>query len=108
MFYKTGPLKNFAKFAEKHLCQSLFLDKVSGWDLQHYQKGGSGTGVFSEFLEIFQSIFFTEHGWTTASNNSRKMSPRKKLSICYNMIPPFPYVNAQILNSRALVMMLQC
>ena len=27
---KTGVLKNFAKFTEKHLCQSLFLNKVAG------------------------------------------------------------------------------
>ena len=30
MFYKKGVLKNFAKFTGKHLCQSLFLNKVAG------------------------------------------------------------------------------
>ena len=24
-------LKNFAKFAEQHLCQNLFLNKIAGW-----------------------------------------------------------------------------
>ena len=28
-----GVLRNFAKFAGKHLCQSLFFNKVAGWDL---------------------------------------------------------------------------
>ena len=28
MFCKEEALKIFTKFAEKHLCQSLFLDKV--------------------------------------------------------------------------------
>ena len=27
VFYKKGVLRNFAKFTEKHLCQSLFLIK---------------------------------------------------------------------------------
>ena len=27
VFYQKGGLKNFIKFAEKHLCQSLFLNK---------------------------------------------------------------------------------
>ena len=30
MFFKIGVLKNFAKFAGKHLLQSLFLNKVGG------------------------------------------------------------------------------
>ena len=29
VFYKNGILKNFAKFSRKHLCQSLFLNKVA-------------------------------------------------------------------------------
>ena len=42
MFCKTGALKNFAKFTEKHLCQSVFFNKVAG------------------LREIFKSIFFIE------------------------------------------------
>ena len=29
VLYKKSVLKNFAKFTEKHLCQSLFFDKVA-------------------------------------------------------------------------------
>ena len=32
---KIGVLKFFSKFTGKHLCQSLFLNKVSGVSLQH-------------------------------------------------------------------------
>ena len=35
---KIGILKDFAKFIEKHLCQSLFLNKIVGLR--------AGTGVF--------------------------------------------------------------
>ena len=39
VFYKIGVLKNFAKFTEKHVCWSLFFDKVmSAGSLQLYQK----------------------------------------------------------------------
>ena len=31
VFLKKSVLKNFAKFAEKYLCQSLFFTKVVGW-----------------------------------------------------------------------------
>ena len=30
VFYKKGALRNFAKFLGKHLCQSLFCNKVAG------------------------------------------------------------------------------
>ena len=33
MFYKKGVLGNFAKYTRKHLCQSLFLNKVAGLQL---------------------------------------------------------------------------
>ena len=30
VFFKKGVLKNFAKFTEKYLCQSLLFNKVGG------------------------------------------------------------------------------
>ena len=30
VFFKKGLFKNFAKFLEKHLCKSLFFNKVAG------------------------------------------------------------------------------
>ena len=58
---KKGVLRNFAEFTGKHLCQSLFLNKVPGLrpatllkkKLQH---------IFCEFCEILKNtFFFTEH-----------------------------------------------
>ena len=34
VLYKKGVLENFAKFREKHTCQSLFIKKVEGPRLQ--------------------------------------------------------------------------
>ena len=35
VFYKKGVLRNFAKFSGKHLCQSLFFNKVAGLSIPH-------------------------------------------------------------------------
>ena len=48
MLCKKGVLRNFTKFPGKHLCQSLFFNKVLG--LQLYQKRDSGTGIFLGIL----------------------------------------------------------
>ena len=49
VFCKKGVLRNFAKFTGKHLCQSLFFNKVAG---------------LAKFL---RTPFLTEHLRTTAS-----------------------------------------
>ena len=46
VFYKKDVLRNFAKLTGKHLCQSLFLSKVSGLRPAALLKKYSGTGVF--------------------------------------------------------------
>ena len=51
---KKGVLRNFAKFTGKHLCQSLFFNKVAG-----FFKKETLIQVFScEFCEIFKNNFF--------------------------------------------------
>ena len=36
VFYRKGILRNSAKFTGKHLCQSLFFNRVAGLGLQLY------------------------------------------------------------------------
>ena len=60
VFYQKGVPENFAKFTGKHLCQSLFFNKVAEKETL--------AQVFScEFCKIFKNTFFTEHLRTTAS-----------------------------------------
>ena len=66
-FIKKCCLERFAKFKGKHLCQSLFFNKVAGLRLQLYLKRDSGTGVFFKFCEIFENTFFIENLRATAS-----------------------------------------
>ena len=44
LFCKRGVLENFAKFTEKHLYWSLFLNKVA--DHRRLEKGDFNTDVF--------------------------------------------------------------
>ena len=54
MFCKKGALRNFAKFTGKHLCQSLFLNKV--------EKRDSGVFLFpANFAKFLRTPFLTEH-----------------------------------------------
>ena len=54
-----GVLKNFAKFTGKHLCHSIFLNKVTGLRLATLLKKETLTQMFScAFCEIFKNAFF--------------------------------------------------
>ena len=65
-----GVLRNFAKFTGKHLCQSLFFNKVAGAACNFIKKE-TLTQVFScEFCEISKNTFFKEHLRMTASTMS--------------------------------------
>ena len=60
--YEKRVLKNFVKFTEKQLHQSLFLMTLQASDLKLYQKRDSDTGIFScEFCKKFKKSFFTEY-----------------------------------------------
>ena len=54
-----GVLRNFAKLTGKHLCQSLFSNKVASLS--------SAQVLSCEFREMPKSTFFTEHLRATAS-----------------------------------------
>ena len=56
---QKGVLKNFAKFTGKHLCKSLFLNKVAGHRL-----------CFPlNFAKFFRTSFFIEHLRANASGS---------------------------------------
>ena len=47
VIYKKGTLENFAKFIEKHLCQSLFFNKSQARGLCNFIKKAALAQVFS-------------------------------------------------------------
>ena len=65
---RKGVLRNFAKLSGKHLCQSLFFNKVAVLRAVTITKKQTLRQMFScEFCVISKSKFFTEHLWATAS-----------------------------------------
>ena len=57
-FMKRGVLRNFAKFTGKHLCQSIFFNKIA--DVCNFIKKDTPAQVFTcEFCEISKNTFFT-------------------------------------------------
>ena len=55
---KNVALRNFAKFTGKHLCQSLFFDKVAGLKPATLLKRDSCFSVFLSILRNFQEHVF--------------------------------------------------
>ena len=68
---KKGVLRESAKFAGKHLCQSLFINKVAGQGRQLYLKRDPGTGVSSGFCKISKSTFSYRTPLVVASSSSK-------------------------------------
>ena len=63
VFCKKGVLRNFTKFTGKHLCQSLFFNKVAGQACNFIKKETLAQVFPCEFCEISKNIFFIEHLW---------------------------------------------
>ena len=59
VFCKKGILRNFAKLTGKHLCQSLFFNRVAG--LQLYKKRLCHRSFPVNFAEFLRTPFLTEH-----------------------------------------------
>ena len=58
VFCKKGVPGNFAKFTGKHLCQSLFFNKVAGLWLAAIKKETLAQVFSCEFCKIFKNAFF--------------------------------------------------
>ena len=58
---KKAVLKNFAKFAEKHLCQILFFNKFAGLRPATIEKETLAQVFSCEFSKFLRTLFFTEH-----------------------------------------------
>ena len=78
VFCKKGVLRNFAKFTGKHLCQSLFFNKVAGLRPATLLKKRLWHRCFPvNFGKFLRTPFITEHLWwlllaTTHSYNGFK------------------------------------
>ena len=67
VFCKKGVLRNFEKFTGKHLCQSLFFNKVAGLRLFFIKKETLAQVFSCEFLDISKNTFYCRTPPMTAS-----------------------------------------
>ena len=64
VFCKKGVLRNFVKFTRKHLCQSLFLNKITGLrPVTLLEKRLWRRCLSVNFAKFLRTPFFTEHLW---------------------------------------------
>ena len=78
---KKGVLKNFAKFTEKHLCQSLFFNKVRPATLLKKRLWHRCFPV--NFAKFSRTHFFIEHlRWLLLSCQTSMMKLLCEISFC--------------------------
>ena len=70
VFCKKVVLRNFAKFTKKHLCQSLFFNKIARLVCKIIKKKTLAEVFSCEFCEISKKTLFTEHLRANASEHS--------------------------------------
>ena len=64
VFCKKGVLRNFTKFTGKHLCQSLFFNKVAGLRPAFLLKKRLWHICFPvNFVKFLRAPFYIEHLW---------------------------------------------
>ena len=89
VFCKKDALRNFAKSAGKHLCQSLFFNKVAGLRPATLLKKRLWHRCFPvNFAKFLRTPFLTEHLWwlLLESGNWNKLAPIYKKSLPENLI----------------------
>ena len=73
VFCKKGVLRNFAKFTGKHLCQSLFFNKVEGLRPATLLKKRLWHRRFRvNFAKFLRTPFIIEHKMVKAGNKFKK------------------------------------
>ena len=64
VFLKKGVLRNSTKFTRKHLCQSLFFNKVAGFSPATLLKNRLWNGCFPvNFVKFLRTSFYIEDFW---------------------------------------------
>ena len=77
-YARKGVLRNFTKFTEKRLCQSLFFDKVAGLSPVTLLKKKLWHGCFPvNFVKFLRTSFYLEHLWWLLLNHAIHLRNRK-------------------------------
>ena len=86
VFCKKGVLKNFTKFTGKHLCQSLFFNKVAGLRPATLLKKRLWHRCFPvNFVKFLRTPFYIEHLWRLLLTFN--MNTSLDLVLCTSLLP---------------------
>ena len=102
---RKGDFRNFTKFTGKHLCHSLFFDKVAGRPACNFIKKRLWHRCFPmNFVEFLRTPFFTEHLWATTSNYIFSIMPflLVKSHLCFVIILMFHLINGKLCHNKNL------
>ena len=95
VFCKKGVLRNLTKFTGKHLCQSLFFNKVAGLRAATLLKKRLWHRCFPvNFVKFLRTPFYTEHLFTQNTSggcfwHSLKRNlyvDCKNKNVCHNLV----------------------
>ena len=100
MFCKKDVLRNFAKFTGKHLCQSLFLNKVAGLRAATLLKKRLWHRHFPvNFAKFLKTPFLTEHlRWLLPFKGGNNLQAENYRPI--SVLPVFPKTLEKIMYNR--------
>ena len=88
VFCEKGVLRNFAEFTGKHLCQSLFFNKVAGGAWNFIKKETLAQVFSCEFRDITKNTFFYRTRLVAASASPRSCL-RGYIWICWYVLKSF-------------------
>ena len=90
VFCKKGVLRNFTKFTGKHLCQSLFFNKVAGLRPATLLKKKLWHRCFPvNFVKFLRTPFIIEHLWwllLECDANTKVPNKKKKLIMLIKLL----------------------
>ena len=99
VFYKKGALKNVAKFTEKHLCQSLFFNKVAGLRPAAFLKKKLWHRCFPVNFSTFKEHLFSQNTSSGYFWNGNDQISICMLKICGKTCKPLKCIFRDCLNT---------
>ena len=83
VFCKKSVLRNFTKFMGKHLCQSLFFNKVAGLRHATLLKKGRWHRCFPvNFVKFLRTPFFMEQLWWLLLKKKNRLTKKRRKCQC--------------------------
>ena len=105
---KKGVLRNFTKFTGKHLCQSLFFNKVAGLSPTTSLKKRLAQVFSFGFCKIPKNNFSYRTPLVAASAYSHLWFQQYKLEVSFNFVKQPFYGNSSLTHYHIVIYWVRC